>query len=244
MKGIVVSRHEALEILGHPRLIRPVRAPRIAALPRGSGRMLFDLSRARRDPGLSGEGEGEEYLHVPFTHPADGWQPDGCDTTRRVWCPWSLGEECAIREPWARVPATAWPGLGRQDPDHPRWAAVWAADWDRIALYWRSGATMPLWAARRVVRVTRVVVERLANVTSADLLAAGMRCPEHGDQCRGASSTRPRSPRAGWVGAECEALRAAAPAEWARRWGPPGYPNPWVWRLHLHLEDRATRGAP
>jgi len=81
---------------------RIVRAPETQgrdAKGKACGAMLFDLSRATVD----GVG-ADQYLHVPFAHPSDGWAKNPADDTRmRVGARICSGDTVLLRENF-RVP--------------------------------------------------------------------------------------------------------------------------------------------
>lgn len=160
------------------------------------------------------------------------------DSYERLWCPWSVGTQMWVRETWAPLfstnPRTGEPetlGEVRTDADgHPR-RIVYAADapafeWcdgDGFATersQWRSPIFMPRWASRITLEVLSVRVERLHEITTADIRAEGVQIP-----CALAWSIDDR-------------LRA----EFARLWDKINgkratwASNPWVWVVSFRRE--------
>ncbi len=93
---------------------------------------------------------------------------------------------------------------------------------------WRSPRFMVRWASRIQREVTEVRVERVMDISHADILAEGVRCPEH-DALRPAAAVARESSCPG-----CPRLEAA----WVTLWdsinetrGVGSIANPWVWAV-------------
>mgnify|MGYP002819060431 FL=1 len=149
-----------------------------------------------------------------------------------------------------------------------RWPARWgglpmavAPTLDRVCYYrsafdradpprWRPSTGLPRWASRATLALTDVRVERLKDISEADIFAEGVRRIEMGptwadryalEPLTPADTLRSRSPS--WV-----MPIAAFGAAWGRiygTWGPKGWcANPWVvaltFTLTPHNIDKVT----
>lgn len=149
---------------------------------------LWDFSRARVDRGL--DVPGNEYLHVPFAHPEDGWQanPDD-DTLDRVRCRYKVGLRLIVRETFIagwptneigeseqydddgnELPQRVW---YRADSPGLRWLSE-NGDGYADNTPWKSASTMPLWASRLTLPpIAGVQATRTGSILTNDALAAG-----------------------------------------------------------------------
>jgi hypothetical protein len=92
------------------------------------------------------------------------------DTWHGVGCPYGKpGERLWVREEWAPRTLGAWPTLEkhmkpiyRADEDRPEWRHIW-----------KPSIHMPRWASRITLEVTGVRVERLQEISEADVIAEG-----------------------------------------------------------------------
>jgi hypothetical protein len=96
-----------------------------------------------------------------------------------IRCPFSVGDEMAVKETWQAVPVGElrdWRGIpeGRfrvPEPHRPSIAAIYRADGpmpgDEI---WRSAVTMPIWASRSTVRVESVAYRRIRSITEDEAI--------------------------------------------------------------------------
>lgn len=86
-------------------------------------------------------------------------------------CPYGQpGDRLWVRETW---------GLARQQFDHESRDVVYRADTQRPEPddRWRSSIHMPRWASRILLEVTDVRVQRLQDITEADVVAEGVSTP-------------------------------------------------------------------
>lgn len=84
---------------------------------------------------------------------------------------------------------------------------------------WRSSIHLPRWASRIRLDVKGVRIERLNDISHADIRAEGVSCPEHDFP-------------SGFCVSECRFLRSAFIALWDGINGDGSYDsNPWVWRV-------------
>ena len=102
------------------------------------------------DKGPSPAGNPGPYLKVEW--------PYECDEllVARVYPMWRRGDRLWVREAWC-------------DTLHgPAYRASWG-----IEQAWKSPATMPRWASRFTLTVTKVRVQRLQNISDDDAMAEG-----------------------------------------------------------------------
>jgi len=192
----------------------PVKAPRVRGrlldhplpdfvrvIPASDGYMLYDLSRAWKDSPWPDH--HEEYLHVPFAHPGDGWAKEPKDDMiTRLMAPWSVGERLVAKETWSQgkpygfggetyciaYKADGWcgavggDGAGGWMRRQHGWL-IGIADktlegtwFDRrdYGYRWRSSTQMPRWAARLTPTIASIGAQRLGDATEADALAEGI----------------------------------------------------------------------
>jgi hypothetical protein len=97
--------------------------------------------------------------------------PDGRDD--EVRCPYGVpGDKLWVRERWKLRPNAS--GVERQGPDGD--GAIYAATWDKAGGHdWKPSIHMPRWASRITLKVARVRVEPLQNITEDDVKAEGIR---------------------------------------------------------------------
>lgn len=94
-------------------------------------------------------------------------------------CPYGQpGDRLWVRETWARVPTTAYRcSEGVQQtcyPDDPSMAVVYRAGWERSDPgVWKSPYHMYRWMSRITLELTGVRVERLHDISEADIKAEG-----------------------------------------------------------------------
>lgn len=215
------------------RLVKPPVRWGVDASGRRCGRMEYDLRRATIDHGFPSNEAGELaegwpdpeffakhpelyrywYLHVPYRHPHDRWDPDGGDARERVYAPWEPGEALWVREAHsildmrpevadfeqAKRPTGPWKAavtyvaddrqrLLKVDPES------WRESYDSDEIRVRSGRFLPRWAARTAIRVDRVRVERLQDISGPDAIAEGMtpaKCEEVFRRAAGARLAEP-----------------------------------------------------
>ncbi len=220
---------------------RAVKAPR-------SGPLVFDLNHPATfaDPGLGGGG----YLHVAFWHRDDGpnAHPDDPDyaTTLRHFCPYgAVGDRLWVRErfkcAWtvscghgilygADEHFECFNTLARNHAPGGNPGLDWIVehygnDWRKEP--WRPSIHLPRWASRLLLEVASVSVERLQQITCADIHAEGVGCPEHDFP-------------GGFCASECAALRAAFAALWdainGHRPGCSWADDPWCWCIGFRVE--------
>lgn len=83
-----------------------------------------------------------------------------------------------VKEKYAIVPSTAYrmsEGVKQTvNPSDSDMAAVYAAGWERSKPSWKSPMFMPKWASRITLTVTDVRVQRLYEISSADVRAEGV----------------------------------------------------------------------
>ena len=128
------------------------------------------------------------------------------------------GDRLWVRETVALVPATAYRGSdGVQqtpNPDDPTEVAIYRAGWDRSqpGTRWRPSIHMPRWASRITLEITGVRVERVQEISEADMYAEGLDRAPYGDPSAGFQVL--------W-----DEINGSRGYGWAS--------NPWVWVLEF-----------
>lgn len=105
---------------------------------------------------------------------------------------------------------------------------------------WRPSIHMPRWASRLLLSISDVRVQRLQDITSADILAEGVRipaCEESGNPLIDVST--PNGPAAFLTREQFSDCDALLRAHWAALWcsinGRASWDaNPWVWALSFN----------
>lgn len=137
----------------------------------------------------------------------------------RRHCPYGApGDLLWVRETHAIVPATAY----RHDPrvhhrvsaDGYYWA-IYRAGWERVSNGWRPSIHMPRWASRFTLRITKVGLERIQEITEEEAVVEGV---EASSLC---------SAREGYAGL-WDQINAKGGYSWAA--------NPWTWVIRFALE--------
>lgn len=162
--------------------------------------------------------------------PTEFWD-DGVGTPKLTSAgikpPWQPGDLLYVREAhqiesglagasqrhcfWAHVTYRADGERLYFEPDMEGWSV--SLDFHRVTPV-RPNIHMPKWAARTWVRVSRVWVERVRDISVADALAEGV--PSH--------------PAVGARGMFAELWESLYPGSWAE--------NPWVWACEFEREEQ------
>jgi hypothetical protein len=155
--------------------------------------------------------------------------------TIAIRCPYGQsGDRLWVRETHAIVPASAYrcsrepdgsPVAHRVDPSGTWWA-LYREGWTRVSpSRWRPSIFMPKWVCRLRLPVTSVRVERLQDITEADIIAEGFATTlrEH-DACVGL----------------CEGFAAGWDSINAKR--APWSSNPWVWVISFERVEEGDGG--
>ena len=99
------------------------------------------------------------------------WRSPGKDVWVEIRAPYQPGDILWVRETWSTSDGSylyrAWPGEG-MEPERQDWAMK------EMGLKWRPSIHMPREAARIFLRVTDVRVERLQEISYADVIAEGV----------------------------------------------------------------------
>ncbi len=126
---------------------------------------------------------------------------------------------------------TAWSYAGTP-ANKPRRLDTYGWPWDRVK--WKPSNHMPRWASRITLEVVGVRVERVQDISQADILAEGVRvtCNAAGRPCIRVTGKHP--PVAFLRDWETATLEDILRAEWASLWsetyGRDSWDaNPWVW---------------
>jgi len=161
-----------------------------------------------------------------------GGYPDG---VRPVWecdfcepdifstpCPYGQpGDRLWVRETWQSVPFGPhrdWPGCPDLRPQKPsEWnrtaVVIWRADGEMPGSeIWRPSIHMPRWASRITLEITGVRVERVQEISEADMYAEGLDRAPYGDPSAGFQVL--------W-----DEINGSRGYGWAS--------NPWVWVLEF-----------
>jgi hypothetical protein len=205
---------------------RKTQTRRLVKPPRRKVAIWDDSNTWNMDPGgtqLFGPGP---YIKMPFWHRDD---PRGDDYRQmeRVRCPYGYpehGDRLWVRETWCL--GTDCKSTMADEVVRFRADNAWYHEGQKqeaIAMprilppRWRPSIHMPRWACRLVLRITKVRVERLQDITYRDMLAEGL-VPEH----HGSPATTKQDFALLW-----DRLNGKR-APWAS--------NPWVWVLDFEVE--------
>ncbi len=159
-------------------------------------------------------------------------------TPQRITCPHAVGDVLWIRESWTATFRSgsgdaAWSDVERDDRTERRCTSLqYEADTEipHQAGEWVSPIFMPRWAARLAVRIDKVRVEPLQDMSAFDVRDEGL-------PLRPSAGSLPdaRSDETGWDD-DLEPAHVAFRARWnaihskaARQWAS----NPWVWVFHF-----------
>jgi hypothetical protein len=147
-----------------------------------------------------------------------------------VACPYGdVGDTLWVRETWAHA------GTSR--------SVIYRADEGGQIVKWRPSIFMPRWASRLTLRVTGARVERLHAITTADILAEGVRVPTFDGaallcitgKCSPIEYLSRPMPAGGWSGDEL--LRAHFASLWDEINGAGAWAkNPFVWVVAFERE--------
>lgn len=180
--------------------------------------------------------------HCWFDAPAYGWtnEPEPAINWFTLRCRHGLpGERLYIREKWALVQwdedgTDDWTGSIPKEPPGLGWSAHHAAGstyendcLEDRGFRWRPSIHMPRWAARIIIEVTGVRVERIQDISDADAIAEGIR---RFDETAGQSVYT-------WYGVDRSTDRnpiGAYRTLWESIHGPGSWDaNPWVWAVEF-----------
>ena len=153
-----------------------------------------------------------------------------------VKCPYgALGDRLYVRETWK--PHSTFAGM--KPRDIPRTHVFYKADeaYAPSNTPWVPAIHQPRWASRLTLEVTEVRVERLRDISTADILAEGAPVdPDHQDgtqdgsnpvMCLGENAWTTQSPLAWWH-------RLWASINGEESWTA----NPWVWAVSFKVVSR------
>lgn len=154
----------------------------------------FSSDQCFADPGPSPAGNAGPYLKVPFIHPHDE-HDDG--VRHRIYPRMQPGLRLWVRETWRSMLD------GHSSDVGPLVSVQYKADLaTRYGLKapashtpqdrWISSLLMPKWAARVWLEVTEVRIERLQEISDADILAEGC-------EAWAPRATTPTLRRAAWI---------------------------------------------
>jgi len=175
----------------------------------------------------------------------NGTWPDGTRSIQSV--PYAPGDRLYVREAHALVPATAYrmsQGVVQAiDPEDMDRACVYREGWERSQPgKWRPSIHMPRWASRITLTVAEVRVQRLQEISEADVLAEG--CPldpfYHDTTADGSNPHMVKIDTAKWI----------SPRGWYHRlWdslhGPDAWDaNPWVVAVSFTVDRRNIDAIP
>lgn len=216
----------------HPILFSAPMVRAILAGKKSQTRRIVNLRRVQHRVDWIGwtqldDGQGWAAQHVSA---AAFDCPDELERETRLSCPYGKPGDCLwVREPWAyfggdeylyqqepkAVVFRANEGLYHEAINGPRWADKW-----------RPSIHMPRWASRLLLEVTEVRVQRLQDISDADIEAEGLTEEVAANAIRPVADLRRLSWRALWDSINGK----KAP------WGS----NPWVWAISF----RALAGTP
>ena len=155
--------------------------PIIFSVPMVRALMLGTKTQTRRvlkhrhiDIGIALTAQTGDPVWIGFDHPKGG--PLTC-----VKWPYAKGDRLWVREAHAFVPASAYRNRlfveQRSDPADPDRAAIYREGFDRSTggIRWRPSIHMPRWASRLTLVVTDVRVQRVQEISEADIAAEGIK---------------------------------------------------------------------
>ena len=95
-------------------------------------------------------------------------------TTKRLLelCPYSIGERLYVQEPYTLTQFGKAVYKDATDQEGRRWTSFQPFDAEG-EVRWLAPETMPQWAARSIIEITAIRVERLQDITEADARAEG-----------------------------------------------------------------------
>jgi len=174
----------------------------------------------------------------------EGFTPEFVAHRENGMCPYGQpGERLWVRETWAgslaNVVASADPREVGTQRGMVAYRATYAGDGCPFGK-WRPSIHMPRWASRITLEITGVRVERLQEISQADVIAEGCVTPESAAvlaQCRNALAA---PDVIGVDGKVHQDARHAYRALWESINGPGSWDaNPWVWVVAFRrLEGR------
>jgi len=146
-----------------------------------------------------------------------------CSVREGLPCPYGEpGDRLWVKETWAYDPDWEGDGVVHYRATHRADATVQGG-------HWKSARYMPRWAARITLTITGLRVERLREITEADLAAEGFELPTaHDVEDAGAAQ------RGAFMGAWERINSRRAP--WST--------NPWVWVVQFALAGVRHLGRP
>ena len=93
-----------------------------------------------------------------------------------LWCPYGRpGDILWVRESFCIGLPNTWQTLNKKlNPDDPDEAAYFKAGWDRSHPYWRPSIHMPRWASRIKLKILRIILEKLQDISREDCYKEGI----------------------------------------------------------------------
>lgn len=186
---------------------------------------------------LSGLGYMMGYARQYAIQVGEDWPDDARD---RVTCPYGVpGDRLWVRESWTRVPQSAY--WHDSSVPHCRDGEDWIiyrAGWERSnpGVGWHPSIHMPRWASRITLEVTDVRVERVQDISEADVIAEGI--THHDGLDVGHSGFRYSTDSPVYATA-----KAAYAALWDKINRKRGYGldvNPWAWVVEFERLEAAS----
>lgn len=163
----------------------------------------------------------------------------GAAKPQRILCPHAVGDVLWIRESWTAtfqsgsLSDAPWPDAEREDRTQRRCTSLqYEADTEipHRAGEWVSPIFMPRWAARMAVRIDKVRVEPLQDMSAFDVRDEGLPLrPTAGSlpdtDTDGTGEDRDLEPAHVTFRARWNAIHSETARQWAS--------NPWVWVFHF-----------
>lgn len=211
---------------------------------------------------LSGFGRVKEFgrsdtagYDWAFRDPKMRWNEIDDTRLRQQFCPYGVaGDRLWVRECFAAWWVTATGKRShvmgyRADIDDPQWDGLGAEDPWWLGAKWEPSIHMPRAFSRITLEVTGVRVQRLHEITSADILAEGIRVPvaaESGNVLVDVSTTN--GPGAFLTRDQYGNADALLRAHWAALWcqvnGRASWDaNPWIWAISFCRVEGEPRHA-
>jgi hypothetical protein len=145
----------------------------------------YQWDKAFVDGGPSPIGNPGPYLQLPVDHFAPGGIYD--HSTHRIYPRVKVGDRFWVKETWSHDAPDKETFMAsiqdayRDDYSYGPYYKSTASQFDIDSLRWRTPLHMPKLLARLFLKVTRIRIERVQEISEADAIAEGVRLPDDDD---------------------------------------------------------------